>query len=52
MLTHTTHIGIIVGSVLAIILEGRAADIIEALVGGVASGTFIYIALVVCLSFC
>jgi len=39
-------LGIVIGSILSIILQGRAAAVIEALVGGVASGTFIYIALV------
>jgi len=38
--------GIVVGLILSFVVTGRASDIIQAFVGGIASGTFIYIALV------
>jgi zinc transporter ZupT len=38
--------GIVVGVILSYVVTGKASDIIQAIVGGLASGTFIYIALV------
>jgi len=38
--------GIVVGLILSFVVTGQASDIIQAFVGGIASGTFIYIALV------
>jgi len=38
--------GIVVGLILSFVVTGQASDVIQAFVGGIASGTFIYIALV------
>jgi len=38
--------GIVIGLILSFVVTGQASDVIQAFVGGIASGTFIYIALV------
>jgi hypothetical protein len=38
--------GILLGSILSIVLTGPSADVTAAILNGIASGTFIYIALV------
>jgi len=38
--------GILIGLILSFVVTGQASDIVQAFVGGIASGTFIYIALV------
>jgi len=46
MYTSMVPVGIILGSLLSLLLTGRTADVTAAILNGIASGTFIYIALV------